>query len=128
MNKEFAKLNDKAEKHFSRKPDKITESAKWFRYVIRTYMYYAVRAALNGYPIKMRGFTMLALHREPERELNKKEKKRYFKSPRVFGHIFTLKFTGGPYTDDWTFYPAKKILVRAKGIMESDVIYKLIKP
>jgi len=127
MSREFKEIKDRCEKKLSNKPDKITWTAKEFRLVIWIYIYWMIRAAINGYPIKIRTVGMFALHKEPVRGLSEDEKKRYFLSNRLFGPMFTLKFTGKKFPDHFYFYPNQKIIRKLGYILDSDTVYELNK-
>lgn len=90
------------------------------------YLYYAIKAACNGYPIHIRGVVLLALYKEKDRELSKREEDMYFRSHKVHGHIFTLKFTKGNY-DKWDFIPFDKVPRRMNKILNDDRIYELLR-
>ena len=96
------------------------------------YLYYAWRALVNGWPIKIRASwdttpVTITLEREPARNLKEKEKGRFFTSNMLFGDMFFLKMSGDQIDPDYNWYPDVDLAELLQKSLDSDNIYELIK-
>ena len=85
------------------------------------------RAVSNGYLIKIYERGWVGLYREPIRPLKKVEVKRYFRSPKVADQLFSVRFTGKVFKDDFNYVPPDKLVKRMKTQLDSDIVYEFIK-
>ena len=125
MNSLTRRIINRVEWQVTTKEGKLTETAKWSFWVIRRYLYYALSALLNGYPIHIRREGTIRLTIEKDRDLNEEEKKRLFRSQRHFGYLFGYEFSGEGWHEEFTFYPCLKWRNKLQKAIDSDVIYDL---
>lgn len=101
-------------------------------WIIQQYLYYAWRALVNGWPIKVRANwdttpVTITLERKPARKLRKREKGRFFISNKLFGDMFSLKMSGNQIDSEYLWYPASELAKQLQASLDSDNIYELVK-
>ena len=97
------------------------------------YLYYAWRAVINGWTIKVRTSSTqtsvkLTLEKEPVRKLEKREKGKYFISNKLFGEMFSINMRGDQIDQEYIWTPCEELSEMLQDSLDSDNIYELIKP
>lgn len=101
-------------------------------WIIQQYLYYAWKALVNGWPIKVRAnwdttSVAITLKREPARKLGKREEGIFFISNKLFGDMFSLKMSGNQIDSEYLWYPASELAKQLQASLDSDNIYELMK-
>jgi len=107
----------------------LSRNVHW---IIQMYLYYAWRALVNGWTIKIRASwnvtpVIITLERESVRELKEKEKGKFFMSNMLFGDMFSLKMSGDQIDQGYDWYPDVGLAELLQKSLDSDNIYELIK-
>ncbi len=118
---------DRIEWQVSSNKDKKSRSTRYVKWIIATYLKYAWIALFNGYPIRIRRATNIFLNKEPVRNLDKKEEGIYFTSNRVFGQMFSITIQDWYQDPGYRFYPGPHLEKQLQEVLDSDIIYELIK-
>jgi len=131
---QYLKIKVRIKKHVATREDQryycMSRNVHW---IIQMYLYYAWRALVNGWPIKVRAGwdttpVTMTLEKEPVRKMNKREKKRFFLSNKLFGDMFFVKMSGDQIDPGYNWYPDKDLASLLQKSLDSDNIYELMKP
>ena len=103
-----------------------------FHWIVQMYLYYAWRAVINGWTIKIqssatRPSIKLTLEKEPVRKLEEREKGKYFISNKLFGDMFSINMRGDQIDPEFIWTPYKELSEMLQDSLDSDNIYELIK-
>lgn len=123
---EYPRVNRRIKNAIHRGSNKsFAASSTW---IIRKYLYYALRALVNGYPINVKKTAWIKLVHEEPKDYGRNDEYRYFQSSKLYGYMFSIIFELKLHNHENIFYPdieLRKLLLES---MESDVIYELVKP
>ncbi len=103
-----------------------------FHWVVQMYLYYAWRAVINGWTIKInssadRPSMKLTLKKEPVRKLEEREKGKYFISNKLFGDMFSINMSGDQVDPEYIWTPCKELSEMLQDSLDTDNIYELVK-
>jgi len=95
--------------------------------IIKKYLQYAIPALAHGHPMKIVRTVRIELVDEKPAEYDKDDHLRCFQSDKLYGHMFSIKFTFAKFHHEHKFYPDEEFREILRASIESDNVFELAK-